>query len=388
MERGFGHTPMGDHCGNACGLEVVLATGEVVETGFARFEGSRTGPLGRWGLGPSLDGLFSQSNFGIVTRMSVWLMPAPEAFAAFFFTCTGEDDLAPVIDALRPLRMDGTLRSVMHIGNDYKVVAASGRYPWDEVGGRSPLDLNTMSRLRKTLGVGRWSGSGGLYGTAVQVKDAKRRLRRALEGKVTRLQFVDDRALRILRRFPRTIGTLMRMDVQKTLAVLDPVYNLLKGVPTSAPLASAYWRKRNGPPADPDPDRDGCGLLWCSPVMPNTGVAAREVTDLATRVLLEWGFEPQLSISIASERLLVCVITISYDREIDGEDDRAAGCFRRLLQEMLARGYPPYRLPVSAMDEVGGDSAFARTAAAIKATLDPLGILAQGRYTPPFTLHG
>lgn len=382
MERGFGHTPMGDHCATACGLEVVLATGDVLETGFSRFAAAHTASLGRWGLGPSLDGLFSQSNLGIVTRMSVWLMPAPEAFEAFFFTCTGDNDLAPVIDALRPLRMDGTLRSVMHIGNDYKVIAASGRYPWDEVGGRTPIGAAEMARLRGRLGIGRWSGSGGLYGSTVQVKDAKRRLRRALEGRVARLQFVDDRRLGLLRRFPRAIGAALRMDVEKTLGVLDPVYSLLKGVPTSATLGSAYWRKPGGPPADPDPDRDGCGLLWCSPVFPNTGAAAREVTDLASRVLLDAGFEPQLSISVATERLLVCVITIGYDRDVAGEDGRATACFRLLLREMLARGYPPYRLPVSAMDEVGGDPGFARAVSAIKHALDPRAVLAPGRYTP------
>jgi 4-cresol dehydrogenase (hydroxylating) len=382
MERGFGHTPMGDHCGNACALEVVLASGEIVETGFARFAAARTKPLGRWGLGPSLDGLFSQSNLGIVTRLSVWLMPAPEAFQAFFFTCAGEHDLGPVIDALRPLRMDGTLRSVMHIGNDYKVVAASGRYPWDLAGGRTPLGPTEMATLRARLGIGRWSGSGGLYGTAAQVKDAKRRLRRALEGKVSRLQFVDDRVIGLLRRFPRAIGSMMRMDVAKTLAVLEPVYSLLKGAPTRATLASAYWRKRMEPPADPDPDRDRCGLLWCSPVMPNTGAAARDVTDVAARVLLDSGFEPQMSISVASERLLACIITIGYDRDVEGEDARAAGCFERLLQEMLARGYPPYRLPVTAMADVdAADSGFARTVKAIKRALDPDGILAPGRYT-------
>ncbi len=50
MERGFGHTPMGDHCSNVCGLEVVLGSGDVIETGFARFDNGRTGalqPLGR-----------------------------------------------------------------------------------------------------------------------------------------------------------------------------------------------------------------------------------------------------------------------------------------------------------------------------------------------------
>src|SRR5947208_1904935 len=63
MERGFGHTPMGDHCATACGLEVVLPTGDVIETGFARFANAKTGALSRWGVGPSLDGLFAQSSF-------------------------------------------------------------------------------------------------------------------------------------------------------------------------------------------------------------------------------------------------------------------------------------------------------------------------------------
>jgi 4-cresol dehydrogenase (hydroxylating) flavoprotein subunit len=382
MERGFGHTPMGDHCGTACGLEVVLPTGELLQTGFGRFEGAHTAALGRWGVGPSLDGLFSQSNLGIVTRMSVWLMPAPEAFEAFFFTCATAEGLAPVIEAIRPLRMEGTLRSVMHIGNDYKVVAASGRYPWEEVEGRTPLGREEMTRLRSALGVGAWSGSGGLYGTPAHVKEAKRRLRHALAGKVDRIQFVNDRTLGILRRFPKAIGRLMRIDVAKTLAVLDPVYSLLKGVPTASPLASAYWRKKGGPPAmDLDPDRDGCGLLWCSPVLPNTGAAAAEVTTLASRVLLEHGFEPQMSISVATERMLVCVITISYDRDVAGEDERASACYRRLVQDLLGRGYPPYRLPVSSMDTVSDRSTFADTVAAIKAALDPGNIIAPGRYS-------
>ena len=52
LERGFGHTPMGDHCSNVCGLEVVLPTGDCIDTGFARFPSARTGALSRWGIGP------------------------------------------------------------------------------------------------------------------------------------------------------------------------------------------------------------------------------------------------------------------------------------------------------------------------------------------------
>lgn len=383
LERGFGHTPMGDHCGSACGFEIVLPNGDCIETGFGRFQGGKTGALNRWGVGPSLDGLFSQSNLGIVTRMTVWLMPAPEYFQAFFFTCRDHEGLGPIVDALRTLRLNGTLRSIAHIGNDYKVVSATGQYPWEQMQHVTPLDPQAMERLRKTLGIGVWNGSGGLYGTRGQVREARRQLRRALAGKVVRLQLVDDRLLALIDRFSTPFRLLTGWDLRRTMKVMAPVYNLMKGVPTEATLASTYWRKKGGVPAVPDPDRDGCGLLWCSPVVPNTGRHTMEVTELASSVLLAHGFEPQISISLVSERSAICVISITYDRAVAGEDERAQRCYRTLTDELMTRGYPPYRLNVGSMNYLAPDEdGYTRVLRSLKQALDPQGILAPGRYEP------
>src|SRR4051794_12551679 len=54
MERGFGHTPYGDHFAHSCGLEIVLPSGDVIDTGFARFPGAKAAALHRWGVGPTL----------------------------------------------------------------------------------------------------------------------------------------------------------------------------------------------------------------------------------------------------------------------------------------------------------------------------------------------
>jgi 4-cresol dehydrogenase (hydroxylating) len=286
MERGFGHTPYGDHFAHTCGLEVVLPDGGVIETGFARFASAQAAPLHRWGVGPVLDGLFSQSNFGIVTRMTIWLMPAPEYFQAYYFRCEDEEGLSAVIDALRPLRLNGTIRSASHIANDYKVLQALQQYPWEETNGATPLGADAMAGFRRTLKIGAWNGSGALYGTRGQVKEARRLIRRALAGKASRLEFMDDRRLRLASRFARVYQYFTGWNLERTLAVLKPVYGLMKGIPTAHPLASTYWRKRTPPPASMDPDRDGCGLLWCSPVAPNDGENAQRLTGIASETLL------------------------------------------------------------------------------------------------------
>ena len=89
VERGFGHTPYGDHVRTSCGMEVVLANGEVLRTGFGHYAGARTAQVYPYGVGPVLDGLFTQSNFGIVTRLGVWLYPKPEAFRFFLHQSGG-----------------------------------------------------------------------------------------------------------------------------------------------------------------------------------------------------------------------------------------------------------------------------------------------------------
>jgi 4-cresol dehydrogenase (hydroxylating) len=383
LERGFGHTPYGDHAGQACGFEVVLPTGECIDTGFSRFSGATVGALNRYGVGPSLDGLFAQSGFGIVTRMTVWLMPAPEAFSAFFLMCRDKDGLGDIIDALRPLRLNGILRGIPHIGNDYKVLAASGGYPWEALEGATPLMPETIAVDRKRLGIGVWNGSGALYGTRAQVKDARRQVRKALAGKVTRLQFVDDRTLRWLSRFSTPFRWVTGWDFQRTLRVLEPVYGLLRGIPTDATISSAYWRKSGPPPAQPDPDRDRCGLLWCSPVVPSKGRDINEVVSLASKIVLEHKFEPQISVSLATERSLICVITISYDRDTAGEDERALRCYGDLVDELVKRGYPPYRLNVRSMHYLeSADSPYGRLLSRLKMAFDPNGVFAPGRYEP------
>ncbi len=228
MERGFGHTPYSDHFANVCGLEVVLANGDVIETGLSGLPGSKTGPVYRWGVGPSVDGLFSQSNLGIVTRATIWLMPAPEYFQAFFFQGEGDESLAPLIDALRPLRLDGTLRSAVHIGNDYKVMGGIQQFPWGEP---MPLTPERMKHFQNALKFSRWSGSGALYGTTVQVAEARRLLRQALKGKVSRLRFMDDRMIRIASRFTRPYKMLTGLDLRRTLALVAPGLRLAAGTP-------------------------------------------------------------------------------------------------------------------------------------------------------------
>jgi 4-cresol dehydrogenase (hydroxylating) len=381
IERGFGHTPYGDHCSHACGFEVVLPTGNCMETGFCRFPQSKTGPLNRWGVGPSLDGLFSQSNLGIVTRMSIWLMPAPEYFQAFFFQ--SQEEIGTLVEAVRPLRLNGTLRSIIHLGNDYKILSGTGEYPWNATGGRTPVAPETMASLRRDLQMGRWSGSGGLYGTRSQVREARTSLRRALHGKMDRLQFVDERMLALIRTIERPYHFLTRRtDLRRALKIVPPLLDVLKGIPTEGFLPSAYWRKRRGASDDFDPDRDRCGLLWCSPVAPNTGEHAETVTQLGTAIALEHGFEPIISMSLINERSTITTIAITYDRQIDGEDEKAMRCYRALTQALLAQGYPPYRLNVASMEygHTGGD--YAAALQAIKAALDPKGILAPGRYEP------
>ena len=78
LERGMGVTQYADHFATLCGLEIVLADGSIIRTGGGAFGRCPTWNTHKWGVGPYIEGLFSQSNFGIVVKAGIWLFPEPE----------------------------------------------------------------------------------------------------------------------------------------------------------------------------------------------------------------------------------------------------------------------------------------------------------------------
>jgi hypothetical protein len=96
-------------------MEVVLPNGEVMRTGMGALPGNNTWQLFPYGFGPYSDGIFTQSNFGIVTKMGVWLMPPPAGFQVFLFTFPREEDLHALVETIRPLRIANVIANVPHV---------------------------------------------------------------------------------------------------------------------------------------------------------------------------------------------------------------------------------------------------------------------------------
>lgn len=382
LERGFGHTPYADHAGHACALEVVLPGGDVVETGFGAFGTPKAQHVYPPGLGPSIDGLFHQSSFGIVTAMTVWLMPAPERFCAFFIGLKRPHEYPALIEALRPLRLSGRLRSAIHLGNAYRVLPSFTQFPWDDVPDGGPLRDSALARLQQRFGVLAWHGSGALYGCAGEIRAGKRALRRALGSLEARLIFVDDARLALAQRLRPLLGRLGAHRIARQIDVLGPAYGLLKGVPTDRFLPTVYWRMRAPAPASPDPDRDRCGLIWCAVLSETSGEQADAVQKIATDCLLTAGFEPAITTTFLSERCLEHIISISFDRDIAGDDEKARQTFDTLLGALVTEGYFPYRLPTFAHGLMGqAEAGYGSLLADLKNLLDPQRLFAEGRYT-------
>ncbi len=362
LERGDGTGPYGDHAAHVCGLEIVLASGEVLRTGHARFDAARTAALHRYGVGSSLDGLFMQSNLGVVTRMTVWLAPYPAAFERAILVLRDDARLEGLFEALRRLRLEGTVRSPIGIWNDYKFLATAIRYPWELTNGETPLGRSLAKELAEGAGFGRWMGAVTIYGASAQQGLADRqRVDEVLQG----------------------TADLIAWDAGPPAV---PWTDLTRrgpalGVPHEGSLASMYWRRKVPVPGEIDPHADGCGFIWCTFVVPFAGKDIWRATSLAEEIVLHHGFEPQLALIAATERAVLAAISIVYDRTVVGQDAAAMACHNDVFDRLVGAGYYPSRLGLQSMARLpraADDSALIMRK--IKDAIDPAGIISPGRY--------
>lgn len=373
IERGLGTGRYADRFGYVCGFEVVLPTGECIHTGFDRFPGAQAGPVSRWSVGPYFDGIFTQSNFGIVTQMTVWLLPNPRYTTVCLFTLKDDKRLEDLIEALYVLKFEGACPASIYMYNDYKFLSMLlVQRPELSIQSDAFLSPEIMGSIRSALGFGAWSGSIALQYASKQLCDAMCAfIRDTLSDKVDTLRFFNGQSIEPAIEETGGFGTIDLLTVRSSLDIFN----------NEGGLRTTYWRKKTPPPRDMNPDRDRCGVIWCAPLVPLTGDHVRAAKTIIERVSFAHNMEPHLSLECVTERSVIITVALLYDRDIAGEDERAMECHHELLHSLTEAGYIPYRLGIQSMRGLPAaidDSALLWQR--IKTALDPDNVLAPGRY--------
>lgn len=342
LQRGFGHTPYGDRFRHTSGMEVVLPDGRLLNTGFGLRGASEVSRVFPWGAGPWIDGLFTQSDLGIVTAACIWLMPKPEVIEGFALKLRHPDKLGELVDGLRRLRMAGVVRSTVHVANDLRVISSRRRRPTQGVAEDAPLPPAVRERLRREAGVGCWNLLGALYGTRREVAAKRREVRRVLAETATVRFFRrgDVERARWIAKSAQRFG--LGGSFSALVDSIDSAFNLLEGVPDARHLAGARWRAHSLEPGGEADLRD-CGLIWVSPVTPMTGEHARRLLDAAEEVVEGFGFDFLVTLTAITDRAMCCVISINYDKQSASECDRARACAAELESRTESMGYYGYR---------------------------------------------
>ena len=386
VERGHGLGYGGDRYNHSCRYEIVTADGARFETGFGRFEGARIANLMRSGVGPALEGLFTQSPLGVVTAATVWLPRKPRHWTTFLVPTRSRDRVGAMFEAVGEASRQGLVRDGMAFAlNEYKLASLQLRREDFAPPAGSAVSFESLRRFSS-----RWLDTAWFLACTVDAdsEDLLAAKARALAGifrpvlRATEpLVKLSAGRARLADRAARMLPAPAAMTVRQVVDVFYTNVPLL-GHLIENPLRTTYWpipRARSVKGDDLHADR--VGLVWISVPVP---MKAEEISDVCGRIdrgLLAHGFEPSTQVTLVTERLVRVITALMYDRAEPGRDERAITCAREVYADLRKSGYYTYRLQPYMMDEYAQyGAAHQDVVSRIKLALDPNGVLDPSRY--------
>jgi len=370
VDRGGGYTAamFRNHFDAHCGMEVVLPTGDLLRTGMGAMPNAETWQMYKSGYGPWIDGLFSQSNFGVVTKMGIWLMPEPEAYLNGTVSVFGYDDLVPFIDILNQLENGQVFTGMPFLGSP----VFSGIDPGDQMRPNNDPELaailaapggppkEALEAHSRKVGKGLWAAKLQFYGPEKVIRAQWEHCRErfsAIPGAV----FED--------------GDLLRFPLAPDQLVNE--HKVTFGIPNLS-IFFIGARSETSPPGD--------GHIWFSPIIPRTAEAIFEAQRVFRDAADSLGL-PMQPIALPStywQRAFIFIFGFPITHDIEtNKKNRAA--FRTLVKIAAEHGWGEYRTAPAYQDDIMdtysfNDHALRRFHETVKDAVDPNGVISAGRY--------
>ncbi|KAH6995434.1 glycolate oxidase [Ilyonectria destructans] len=363
VDRGFGYTPLGDHHQHICGMEVVLANGEVVRTGQFAISNAKTAHLSKLSFGPSIEGLFLQSNLGVVTKLGIWLYPQPQSFMSCTLDMDEPEDIGVIVDVLGSLRRQDILQNNPVIRNIVALSSASHRLE-DIWTGQGPIPRERLRHLQQKIDIGYWRAQFGLYGPSDLVKERFK----IIEQKVNQ----DAPAARLrCQHFEGTDGE--PVDAESIPSALGGGQ---VGVPNMWALPMVQYRCKRG--------SDGIGAHTdFSPILPASGKDVLEWFLAAKNIHETEGVDIYCGGHLHARHMIMINMMV-IDKTKLQQEQACTRVFGKLAKEAKRRGISKYRSHLRDMDTVAdmydfNNHAYQRFVQELKEKLDPNGILSPGK---------
>ncbi|KAG2389167.1 hypothetical protein C9374_014567 [Naegleria lovaniensis] len=391
LERGYGLTPHADHFAAVTSMQVVLPNGEIYTSMLENMGGSKIIDKSfKWGVGPYVDGLFTQSNFGIVTKMTIILAPKPERIETFFF---GVSDLADGVQGVKTvLKQLSSNIGAINLMNQRRMMSMTVPYPKDKLTDENGiLPLHVVEEISKKNNFMKWNGVGTIYGTSKVVAAVKSEVKKYLKPHIQRMIFLTPDEVNFYSELVQSLPIINTTHINHYLKTLNKSMKVMKGEPSEIALPLAYWKSKHGIPCSNTrgttqqdgtstlhPAKDGAGLIWYAPLLPLTTTDTARFVAMVEEVCEKYGIEPLITLTSFSDRCTDGTVPILFDKETQVE--RAHACLKELTERGREMGYVPYRLGIHSMADITQRNAVPSILKQIKKVVDPNGIIAPGRY--------